>query len=796
MAQQVKIATQLNLGGIDLVTPVDLLQEGKSPFSKNFRLQAQQKDSRRVAVSTRRGHSLHMEPLGETQTLGNAATVTQRFKINRDNAFLLQPFTANVDQRITRLDIDIKNPGGATGPILVEILEDAAGLPGNRLSVSSFLNGDIGDSGDWVTCRFINPPKLKTGKKYWIALKPQDDSLKYYEIGLVNSTPEARWTPAAWTVNTPITGKMLRYRLFTAPEKKLKGAYRFNLDNRNNRTAAVYDNTLYYADEAAGKWREIMSGLSSEASEYSFANGDGKMFWVNGHDELRYWDGTPPQDRTNIVDNGDFSLPSVRWQGSVTRDTTVYKSAPASLKITGGGQRYTKSDIQLTKGKRYKIKFSSVSAAGTSQVFVSVNTQLRPIAGYQKQMTTSWDNHEFYYWPELDVTSLEFVSTGEDFWIDDVEIIDTGVGRIVDTELPVLREVMFHKDRMWGVVAGLPNTIRFSEAPGNPAWDPTGKIPTKPSEQWYNEWRSTSFFTIPRPFNGSPVVKLCSFQDNLVVFTQDGKYIISGYDEASFNMRQSTGFKGAIARRGVVQDENAIYFVGDAGLFMFNGSSDVRISDAITPLIDGCPRITEIDATKYKDEIRFYLASSGSTVNNTCIIYNKPLKDIEYDTGIYGDRAIYYDDADDRGQLAVFNSYVGMSYYAEQQVYHDMGAPIDFEYRFKYDSMGSPMQRKRLKRFYPIFQGVDSTFKVGLAMDKDFADAPKIKEQVLSVNGARWGQFKWGDGTLYGGSKSFKPKRQSYSGYARYWQLRVFRNGVENRVAFVGAQFSYKAKRL
>ena len=123
MAQQVKIATQLNLGGIDLVTPVDLLQEGKSPFSKNFRLQAQQKDSRRVAVSTRRGHSLHMDPLGESQPLGNAATVTQRFKINKDNAFLLQPFTANVDQRITRLDIDIKNPGGATGPILVEILE-------------------------------------------------------------------------------------------------------------------------------------------------------------------------------------------------------------------------------------------------------------------------------------------------------------------------------------------------------------------------------------------------------------------------------------------------------------------------------------------------------------------------------------------------------------------------------------------------------------------------------------------------------------------------------------------------
>ena len=106
------------------------------------------------------------------------------------------------------------------------------------------------------------------------------------------------------------------------------------------------------------------------------------------------------------------------------------------------------------------------------------------------------------------------------------------------------------------------------------------------------------------------------------------------------------------------------------------------------------------------------------------------------------------------------------------------------------------MQRKRLKRFYPILQGVDSTFNLQLAMDKDFEDSPKVKEQLLTTNGAKIGQFKLGDGTLLGGDKSFKPKRQSYSGYAYYWQLRVKRKAVNNRVAFIGAQFSYKSKRL
>jgi hypothetical protein len=81
-------------------------------------------------------------------------------------------------------------------------------------------------------------------------------------------------------------------------------------------------------------------------------------------------------------------------------------------------------------------------------------------------------------------------------------------------------------------------------------------------------------------------------------------------------------------------------------------------------------------------------------------------------------------------------------------------------------------------------------------MDKDFQDSPRVKDLLMTTNGAKWGEFNWGDGTLYGGDKSFNVRRQSYSGYAYYWQLRVSRRAVNNRVAFIGAQFSYKTKRL
>ena len=81
-------------------------------------------------------------------------------------------------------------------------------------------------------------------------------------------------------------------------------------------------------------------------------------------------------------------------------------------------------------------------------------------------------------------------------------------------------------------------------------------------------------------------------------------------------------------------------------------------------------------------------------------------------------------------------------------------------------------------------------------MDKDFQDNPRIKDVLLAVNGSTWGDFKWGDGTTWGGDKSFKHHRQSYPGSAYYWQLRIARKGVNNRVAFIGAQYKYRIKRM
>lgn len=798
MAQKEKMSAVLDLRGLDMVTPVDLLSNGRTPYSKNFRLYAQQTDDRRVAVSSRKGPGFHTTPLAETLSDSVGGSVgASTVDVGIVTGVHAIPLTASSNDRLTRIDLKVSDNSQGSGPLMVEIFTDKDNMPSTLLTQSSILGGDIGLTPEWVTARFVNAIKLQAGTKYWIVVRMQDDGVNTYQLSTTtDGTPS--WKTDSTLSQIVEQNYAVNYRVYTAIDGMDKGAYRFARDNGVNITLAAFGTTMYRVDESTSSFVKIIDGLSPLAQEYSFTNGDNKVFWVNSYDQLTAWDGKDENTGGNLVSNPSLELNTAGWAqtaGTMTRNTSDFFSSPASLQITAAsGNRGAMTATPLLGNRRYKLRFKAKAVAAGTSVSIAKNNTFVSVKTFSN-IATTWETYEDYLVPGDDWTNVNFFSSTGNFFIDDVEIIDTGVEYIIDPQLPLLSQVIMHKDRLWGVDASDPNKIVFSENPGNPAYDPTGVTPTTPREQWYYAWLSVSFWYVPRPHNGSPITALVSFQDALTVFTQDNKYVLSGYDRGSLFLRQSTGNKGALSRRGVINDENKIYFVAADGLYEHNGSSDTKLSSLINPLFDGCGQKQMITPVIWKNEVRFYMASQGSPVNDTCVIYNKDLEEMMYDTNVYVNRAIYYNDADDEQQLVEFSSLVPVSYMAEQN-YHSVGAPIDFEYRLKYDSMGTPAQRKRLRRFYPILQGVDNSFTIQLAMDKDFEDSPRIKDLFMATKGAKWGEFKWGDGTQFGGDKSFQLKRQSYSGYANYWQLRVARKGVNNRVAFIGAQFSYKTKRL
>lgn len=221
-------------------------------------------------------------------------------------------------------------------------------------------------------------------------------------------------------------------------------------------------------------------------------------------------------------------------------------------------------------------------------------------------------------------------------YVDNVSIKDTGFGYITDPELEILSQVTYHKDRLFGVSAANKNKFVWSEAPGNPTAttnpDTGAQTPTTASSQWYNEWKSTSFQYAPRPYSGSPITSIQSFQDSLFILTEDGKYVFSGYDTGSYTLRESTGFAGAVSRESVCITKNFMYFVGKDGFYKFDGTNDKKISGVIEPLFRGLTSREDVTVSSWRNQVRWYIQEDGSAVNNSCVVYHEELDEIQYDT--------------------------------------------------------------------------------------------------------------------------------------------------------------------
>lgn len=809
-----KAGATLALAGLDLTTPVDMLQAGKTPYAKNFRLYAQQADSRKVAVSSRKGSGYVMEAQGQVteyqQTSTTGASTASVGIITGQHGIRFQATNAN---HLTKIDIKPSDPTStASGSLLIEVWSDAAGIPYKRLAVSSIDSGAIGATSAWVSARFINAPLLTASSYYWVIIRQQDDCVGQYQVD--TTTAYTSYKTDSTIQNLAVQTYGVNIRIYSTPEATFKGLHRFLRDNGTNTTMVAYGTGMYYLD-GSNVLQTITTGLNVNATQYKFANADNKVFWVNGYDGLMAWDGTFENTNSNLITNGTFETDASGWStdasinGTIARTTAEHNTGVAALSITNSsGSRAVNQMLPISQNKRYRFKISvKVATAGAVSVYGITSSSSAYVNGASIKLitdisaTTSWQNIDVYITPTSSFVGIQVraASGVGTIYIDDVSLVDTGMSFITDPELQVGSDILYNKDRLWIKSATDPNRMQWCEAPGNPTakTNPVDgtQIATLASEQWYNSWRSVDYRYVPRPHNGSPIVSSIGFQNAITVFTQDKKYIIDGYDTGSYTMRESTGSKGAVGIRSVAVDENFVWFVGADGFYKYNGSSDEKISTPIQQIFDACPRKADIRPVVWKNQVRFYMASSGSPYNDICMIYDKDLEEWMMDTESYVKGAIWLNDLNDSQDLLEVSSTVPQLFYADKQ-YNNLGAPIDFEYRFNYDSMKSPGQKKRIKRFVPILQGVDTSFPLTIAMDKDFQDSPKIKTLLMTVNGSTLGNFTLGDGTILGGDKSFKTQRQSYSGYANYWQFRLSRYAANNRIAFVGAQYTYKMKRL
>jgi hypothetical protein len=322
--------------------------------------------------------------------------------------------------------------------------------------------------------------------------------------------------------------------------------------------------------------------------------------------------------------------------------------------------------------------------------------------------------------------------------------------------------------------------------------------PSDPTKVFFSElydfetWPSVNFFYVPNPKSPDHISALVVFQDNLVIFTHETKYIVFGSDISSFTMKQAVGTKGALSQEAIAVDRNYIYFVADDKMvYRFNGVSDQLISEKIEPELQAIQSDTSVRLHIYRNQVRIYYARSPNTTVDHMLLFDIIYEQWFMDTGRCVLGSIEF--SLDSNELVEFSSRAGWMFYGERG-YSDVGKPISFKYWTAYKAYGSGAAKDRIKRFRPILRPSSSSFTMSVGKDIDFNNTPDMRPYLVSGGGAKWGAFKWGDGTKWGGKRMIDTA-SAMSGRGKHTQYRFEMVGVETPVELYGYISQYKSGR-
>lgn len=482
----------------------------------------------------------------------------------------------------------------------------------------------------------------------------------------------------------------------------------------------------------------------------------GTVYWVVAYvqddgDGSYYWNSTTSATTAKIsTDSG------VTW--SATTYDLLAKTYVSTDSPTLGHYRAYKSD-----GTK-----KTLMAHGTNLYTITDGTGA--ITSIKSGLSASATRYEFAI-----ANDVVYYVNGQDTprkWDFTTEAVNSG-------SPDVATQIILHKSRMFYVTASDPTKIYFSNITA------------------FETFTSTDFVYVPAPKSPDPIVKLAILNDNLYIFTRTTKYVLFGSDLTNMVLRKAPGTKGTKSPDSVQVTRNHIYFASDDGFYRFNGSTDELLSERITSDYQGIANKTSLGSALYNNRYYLFYTPSGDAQNSECWVYNINSNAIEsVDTNTYISSCIVWDGPGDTGQFVQASNVVGALYYAEQSSnsYNNLGKPLTWEIRTKYDHFGHPAAVKQIKRWYPRFGAQDGYYPVSCQYDKDFLDSPTTDSQYIQGagalwnNGEVWGSFTWGQTMLIN-------HRLAVPGTATYTQFRYKRVGVNTPVEFLGHTLYYFVRR-
>lgn len=342
--------------------------------------------------------------------------------------------------------------------------------------------------------------------------------------------------------------------------------------------------------------------------------------------------------------------------------------------------------------------------------------------------------------------------------------------------------VIIHQNRAFFVPASDPNRVNFSGLYS------------------FESYASTDFFYVPNPKSSDHIVGWRVFQDNLVILTHETKHVVYGSDIGSFTRKEAIGTKGAVSDEAIAVDRNYIYFMADdKHIYRYNGVEDEIISERIEPILQSITDTSKVRFHLYRNQLRVYYPAEGDTQSEDMLLCELSRKDSNkylqwfHDTGRAVTGSIEW--TQDNNELIEFSSKVGAVYLGEIDE-SDLGKAIDFKYWTPYKAYGSGAAKDRIKRFRPFIRPSDAPYNLRVGKDIDFNDDTTYTDILIDPGGATWGQFVWGDGTIWGDNLQLVDDKVAMSGRGKFTQFRFECNKVDTPVELLGYVAAIKSGRI
>ena len=231
---------------------------------------------------------------------------------------------------------------------------------------------------------------------------------------------------------------------------------------------------------------------------------------------------------------------------------------------------------------------------------------------------------------------------------------------------------------------------------------------------------------------GDPLTAMFNLGGVVYFLTRRNKYYMYSQTADVWTQQASSAQHGTFSQESTVTDLNYAYYACDDGIYRFDGSSEISLTqNTIQSTYDAIKGKESIVLEMYNNRLYVFYSSTG-TDNDSCLVFNINLGLWEsFDTGLPISATTARQTASNR--FICGSSHFGQLFLHEDtdNDYADLGAPIDFDLETAYLHFGTPSQLHRITKWRPEFSTVsgDYTIKCGYALD--FTDDVKY---AFSIN--------------------------------------------------------------